>query len=72
MVKWIPNIQGIDPSHQLCVSFYEKMKEYDMFLLCHCGDEKALINCNFQVFFKIHHVLAFFYLLFVLSLIAKF
>ena len=50
MIKWLPNAHGIDPSHDLCVPFYEKMKEHDMFLLCHCGDEKAVEGEEYQVF----------------------
>ena len=42
MIKWLPNAQGIDPSSDLCIPFYKKMKELDVFLLCHCGDEKAV------------------------------
>jgi uncharacterized protein len=50
MVKWLPNAQGIDPSNDLCIPFYEKMKEYKMFLLCHCGEERAVESEEFQVF----------------------
>jgi len=42
MVKWLPNIQGIDPSHDLCDLFYEKMKQYGMMLLIHLGSEHSL------------------------------
>ena len=51
MVKWLPNAHGIDPSNPICDPFYEKMKERGMFLLCHCGDEKAVEGEEYQVSF---------------------
>jgi uncharacterized protein len=42
MVKWLPNAMGIDPSDELCDSFYEKMKQLDLVLLSHGGEEKAV------------------------------
>lgn len=38
-VKWLPNAMGMDPSDELCVPFYQKMKELDMVLLTHTGKE---------------------------------
>ena len=42
MVKWLPNSIGIDPSDELCDPFYQKMKELNLALLSHGGDEKAV------------------------------
>ncbi|MGA9110441.1 MAG: amidohydrolase family protein [Smithella sp.] len=42
MVKWIPNVQGIDPSDERIVPFYLAMKKYNMTLLVHSGEELAL------------------------------
>ena len=42
IVKWLPNAMGIDPSDPQCDSFYEKMKELDLILLSHGGEEKAV------------------------------
>lgn len=42
IVKWLPNAMGIDPSDQKCDAFYEKMKELDLILLSHGGEEKAV------------------------------
>ena len=42
IVKWLPNAMGIDPSDPKCDSFYAKMKELDLILLSHGGEEKAV------------------------------
>src|SRR6185503_17248900 len=42
VVKWLPNAMGIDPSDPQCDKFYEKMKELDLILLSHGGEEKAV------------------------------
>lgn len=42
MVKWLPNAMGIDPADQLCDPFYRKMKELNLILLTHGGEEKAV------------------------------
>ena len=42
VVKWLPNAMGIDPSHQRCDPFYQKMKQLDLILLSHGGEEKAV------------------------------
>jgi uncharacterized protein len=42
VVKWLPNAMGIDPSDPQCDAFYEKMKELDLILLSHGGEEKAV------------------------------
>jgi predicted TIM-barrel fold metal-dependent hydrolase len=42
VVKWLPNAMGIDPSDPRCDPFYMKMKELDLVLLSHAGEEKAV------------------------------
>ena len=42
IVKWLPNAMGIDPSDPKCDPFYQKMKELDLVLLSHGGEEKAV------------------------------
>ena len=42
VVKWLPNAMGIDPSDPKCDAFYEKMKQLDLILLSHGGEEKAV------------------------------
>ena len=42
VVKWLPNAMGIDPSDSKCDPFYDKMKELDLILLSHGGEEKAV------------------------------
>ena len=49
-VKWLPNAMGINPSHILCVPFYDIMKKYDMTLLSHAGHEQAVHAEELQAF----------------------
>ncbi len=42
IVKWLPNAMGIDPSDPKCDPFYQKMRELDLILLSHGGEEKAV------------------------------
>ena len=42
VVKWLPNAMGIDPSDSECDKFYQTMKELDLVLLSHGGEEKAV------------------------------
>jgi len=42
VVKWLPNAMGIDPSNERCDPFYQKMRELDLILLSHGGEEKAV------------------------------
>ena len=42
VVKWLPNAMGIDPSDPKCDAFYQAMKELDLMLLSHGGEEKAV------------------------------
>ncbi|MCM3900825.1 MAG: amidohydrolase family protein [Pyrinomonadaceae bacterium] len=42
IVKWLPNAMGIDPADPRCDPFYQKMKQLDLILLSHGGEEKAV------------------------------
>jgi uncharacterized protein len=42
IVKWLPNAMGIDPADSRCDPFYQKMKELNLILLSHGGEEKAV------------------------------
>ena len=48
MVKWLPNAMGIDPSNPKCDDFYRKMKELNVTLLSHGGEEKAVQSVEDQ------------------------
>src|SRR6185369_5856694 len=39
VVKWLPNAMGINPSDPQCDSFYQKLKQLDLVLLSHGGEE---------------------------------
>jgi predicted TIM-barrel fold metal-dependent hydrolase len=41
-IKWLPNAMGIDPSSKTIEPFYRKMKERNMILLSHAGEEQAV------------------------------
>ncbi len=41
LIKWIPNIQYIDPSDQRLIPFYNKMIALGLPLLCHAGQERS-------------------------------
>lgn len=42
VIKWLPNSMGINPADEKCEPFYVKMKELDMALLTHVGDEHTV------------------------------
>ena len=42
VVKWLPNAMGMNPSDPRCDNFYQKMKELNLILLSHGGEEKAV------------------------------
>lgn len=42
LIKWLPNAMGIDPLSEKCDAYYKKVKELDMVILSHCGEEKAV------------------------------
>ena len=41
-VKWLPNAMGINPADDKIAPFYRKLKELDMILLTHTGEEQAV------------------------------
>ena len=41
-VKWLPNAMGMDPASKSIEPFYRKMKEHNMILLSHAGEEQAV------------------------------
>ncbi len=49
-IKWLPNSQGIDPSDTDIIPFYKKMAEYNMVLISHTGEEKAVDGDEYQRF----------------------
>jgi uncharacterized protein len=42
LLKWLPNAMGINPADPRCDAFYRKLKELDVVLLSHTGEEKAV------------------------------
>ncbi len=47
-IKWLPNSQHIDALDQRTLTFLSKMKEWDMTLITHTGEEKAVEGEEFQ------------------------
>jgi predicted TIM-barrel fold metal-dependent hydrolase len=41
LIKWIPNIQHIDPADNKLIPFYKKMKALEIPLLTHTGQERS-------------------------------
>lgn len=48
MIKWLPASMGMDPSNPQIVPYYQKVKELDMVLLSHSGQEDAIPVMKFQ------------------------
>ena len=46
LMKWLPNIQQIDPSDERHVPYYRKLVELDLPLLSHVGDEDSFSTTN--------------------------
>lgn len=46
LLKWLPNIQDIDPSDRRHVPFYETLRELDLPLLTHVGAEDSFSHAN--------------------------
>lgn len=42
LIKWLPNAQGIDASDPRLDPYYAKVREYDMVILTHVGEEQAV------------------------------
>jgi len=47
-LKWLPNAMRINPSLEKNRPFYEMMKKYDITLLTHVGEERAVKGDEFQ------------------------
>src|SRR5579883_1722861 len=43
MVKWLPNVMGMDALDPRCGPFFDEMRRRNMVLLCHVGEEKAVV-----------------------------
>lgn len=41
-VKWLPPAMGIDPAAKQCLPFYQALQRYQLPLLTHAGEEKAV------------------------------
>lgn len=48
LIKWLPNAQGIDASDPRLDPYYAKVREYDMTILTHVGEEQAVKAEEFQ------------------------
>ncbi len=46
LVKWLPPVQNIDPADERLVPFYEKMKELNLPLLTHTGEERTFTQSH--------------------------
>lgn len=46
LVKWIPNIQHIDPADPKLIPFYRKLVELKLPLLSHTGQERSFSSAN--------------------------
>jgi predicted TIM-barrel fold metal-dependent hydrolase len=44
LMKWLPIVQGFDPSDPICIPFYEALAHYGLPLLSHTGSEQCLPN----------------------------
>ncbi len=42
LVKWIPNVHGMDLADPRCRAFYRRLAEHKIALLVHSGDEQAM------------------------------
>lgn len=46
LCKWIPSSQLINPEHEKCLPFYQKLVDYKLPLLCHTGPEYSIPTSN--------------------------
>jgi mannonate dehydratase len=49
-VKWLPPAMGINPASPLCDRFYDAMAKYDLPLISHGGEEKAVGGAHQHAF----------------------
>jgi len=47
-IKWLPNAMRIDPSNSKYIPFYNLLKKYNITLLTHTGEEKAVEGDHYQ------------------------
>lgn len=47
-VKWLPPAMGIDPSAPRCDRFYDALARFDLPLITHAGEEKAVHGAEFE------------------------
>ncbi len=45
-IKWLPSVMNINPSSPKCDPFYQKLHDLNMPMICHSGDEGAVIGGN--------------------------
>lgn len=50
LVKWLPNVMGMNPADKRCLPFYRKMQELGLILLTHTGHESAIPIVTHQEF----------------------
>jgi mannonate dehydratase len=43
-VKWLPSAMGIDPASPRCDLFYDKMRDINLPLISHAGEERAVLG----------------------------
>ena len=43
-VKWLPSAMGIDPASPRCDVFYQKLKDLNLPLVSHAGEERAVLG----------------------------
>jgi predicted TIM-barrel fold metal-dependent hydrolase len=46
LLKWLPSIQGIDPSHPSLIPFYRRLAELNLPLLSHTGEEESFTRAD--------------------------
>ncbi len=46
LIKWLPNIQHIDPADQRIIPFYKKLIKLNLPLLCHTGQERSFSHAD--------------------------
>ena len=48
LVKWLPNSMLIDPASEKCLAYYSMLKQLDLVLLSHTGEEHSvdLAGCD--------------------------
>ena len=49
-LKWLPNAMGIPPNDPRLIPFYNKMKEYNITLISHSGEEHAVDADDHQAY----------------------